>query len=749
VATISATTVGRDLNTLFAVGAVGDLSDADLLGRFVAGRGEGASEAAFSVIVARHGPMVLGVCERVLRNRHAADDAFQATFLILARKASTVRVEPGDSLGRWLYGVSVRVARRAKAICLAERALVREFHNVEPPDKSTSQDFAAIHDLREVIDGAIARLPRRYRSVVVLCYLEGLTQEEAASRLRCPVGTIRSRLHRARNRLRSSLTRRGLAPAVTGSTLLAGTTTKANVPPALAQATIASAGRLCAGGALAGTVSTAILTLVRMESRSMIMNKGLWALLLSMAAGLTATGAIALGHGPRDDPKAPAPPADPSKVDTAVARSSASIADRFAKIRAEYDAKNDALMEAQAKVKGQREHNKLYQTMAPDEAAYSRRVVDLVLSSPSEPAARDALTWVLNKVFMFDYGPYGDEFSRAAALLVRHHADDPDAVRVGLGLGEGVTAHRDILLMQLYATAKSREAKGLARLALAQYLEMKAKFIRGVGNSRERRKNVFIGFIDDDDKVVDKAIPESDEEYAYRMELRLYDPDAVQKEAERLYEEVIAEDADVPHITLKIRELEAIRQAPKPSWNGKPLTTEELGQLDRILAQKATLGEVAHGRLDDLRNLVNGKPAPSIEGVDLEGKPLSLSDHRGKVVVLSFWGSWCGPCMREVPTERELVERYKDKPFVLLGVNCGEDKQAALEAVANEKITWRSWHDGDSGEGPIVKRYHVRKYPTFFIIDGDGRISAKDAPGSKLKELVDALFKKEGHEGRG
>jgi RNA polymerase sigma factor (sigma-70 family) len=209
-----ATTTRSDPATPFGVGSVGQLSDAELLTRFTSGQGDAVSQAAFEVIVARHGPMVLGVCRRVLRDAHAAADAFQATFLILTRNARSVHVE--DSLGRWLYGVCIRVARRARAITQAERAQVLALNEFDQPDEVAASDPCQHDDLRKAIDGEIARLPGRYRSAVVLCYLEGLTQEQAARRLLCPLGTVQSRLHRARERLRSGLSRRGLAPTARG-----------------------------------------------------------------------------------------------------------------------------------------------------------------------------------------------------------------------------------------------------------------------------------------------------------------------------------------------------------------------------------------------------------------------------------------------------------------------------------------------------------------------------------------------------
>ena len=143
-----------------------------------------------------------------------------------------------------------------------------------------------------------------------------------------------------------------------------------------------------------------------------------------------------------------------------------------------------------------------------------------------------------------------------------------------------------------------------------------------------------------------------------------------------------------------------------------------------------------------MQNLIAGKPAPEIDGVDFDGKPLKLSDYRGKVVVLVFWGTWCGPCMREVPHERALAERLKDKPFAVLGVNCDDDKQAAVNAIKSERMTWPNWHDGAPGEGPIAKRYHIRGYPSVFVIDGQGIIRQTQTYllGDVLDKAIDDLL---------
>jgi thiol-disulfide isomerase/thioredoxin len=436
-----------------------------------------------------------------------------------------------------------------------------------------------------------------------------------------------------------------------------------------------------------------------------------------------------------DDPTAQSPaPAKTPQSDGPDRRPERPIAERSAQIRAEFQAEQAASRQAAKKAEAPAAKGAVAAKRPIDLFAdYARRMVDLAESSPHDPAARDALLWVLDPAGR-DTGAYGDQFARAAALLVRHHGDDPEAVRVGLGLDNAVSPRRDALLLGFYAAAKGREAKGLARLALAQYLAKKAKavvFARRV-EGRPKRRVIGGGKIREFDRT--------DEEYADLLALRQCDPQALQAEAERLFEEVIADYGDVPHVTHRVRELEASLRAPVPVPNGKPLTAENRRRIEEVLARKRTLGEEAEARVDDMLNLADGKPAPEIEGVDVDGKPLRLSDYRGKVVMLVFWGSWCGPCMAQVPHERGLVERLKGQPFALLGVDCEENKDTARGVMARERMTWPNWFDGDVGTGPIARRYHIRGYPRVFVLDAKGVIRGRTGGSVGLDGTVDKLL---------
>lgn len=196
----------RQIDRLFETGTLVGLSDRQLLERFVAGE---SAEAAFEALVDRHGPMVRSVCRSILGGRDDADDAFQATFLVLARRAGTIR--SGDALGSWLYGVACRVAARARADAGRRRMLERylvERARVEP----ARDDRSGAEPMPEVLE-ELERLPERYRAPIVLCYLEGRSHEQAAGILGCAQRTVETRLRRGRARLKDRLVRRGLAPA--------------------------------------------------------------------------------------------------------------------------------------------------------------------------------------------------------------------------------------------------------------------------------------------------------------------------------------------------------------------------------------------------------------------------------------------------------------------------------------------------------------------------------------------------------
>ncbi len=198
--------VERHLHTLFNVGVVGGLTDGQLLEQFTCRRGE-AAEVAFAALLQRHGPMVLRACLEIVGNDHDAQDAFQATFLILARKGRTLWVK--DSLGPWLHRVANRAAIRVKTTANRQRAIERRV--AESGENRSRFETRSREDIGQALHEEVDQLPSHYRLPIVLCDLEGRSYDEAARYLGCPVGTVRSRLARGRARWSE---RRGLAPNV-------------------------------------------------------------------------------------------------------------------------------------------------------------------------------------------------------------------------------------------------------------------------------------------------------------------------------------------------------------------------------------------------------------------------------------------------------------------------------------------------------------------------------------------------------
>ena len=238
----------RELGTLFNEGAVGMLSDGQLLDRFV----ERRDASAFEAIVERYGPLVWGVCRRVLRDHHDAEDAFQATFLVLARKAASVM--PREKLGNWLYGVAFQTAMKARATRAKRRVRERPAWEMTEPEAVPDEHA---DELLSRLDREVTRLPEKYRMPIILCELEGKTHRQAAEQLGWPVGTVSGRLSRARALLASRLSRPG-TPLTVGAlgVLLAHDVARAGVPPELVRSTAQAASLSMAGKAVtAGVVS--------------------------------------------------------------------------------------------------------------------------------------------------------------------------------------------------------------------------------------------------------------------------------------------------------------------------------------------------------------------------------------------------------------------------------------------------------------------------------------------------------------
>jgi RNA polymerase sigma factor (sigma-70 family) len=254
-----------------------EAADRQLLDRFALER----DGAAFEALVQRYGAMVLGVCQRLLDNAHDAEDAFQATFLVLVRKAGSI-ARP-ELLGNWLYGVACRVAKKARSVAVRRR--IHERQAAVMPSSEPSPDVSR-GELRGLLDQELGQLPEKYRAPLVLCYLQGLTNEQAARRLGWPAGSISYRLSRARELLRARLARRkeGLTSGAF-ATLLAGGAFQSAVPAPLADQTVQAGVALVHGQAVA--ISPAVQILVDSTVQAMRIDPTRWVAGLVLAVVLT------------------------------------------------------------------------------------------------------------------------------------------------------------------------------------------------------------------------------------------------------------------------------------------------------------------------------------------------------------------------------------------------------------------------------------------------------------------------------
>src|SRR5262245_40607704 len=307
--------VFQRIRALAAVHTSRTCSDRELLQRFLTAD----DEAAFTLLVERHGPMVQALCRRLLRDRHEADDACQAAFLVLARKARSVRKQ--ESLASWLHGVAFRISlslRRQRA------RRVRREQAASRPDVQAADDNLTWRELRAVLDEELERLPERYRAPLILCYLEGKTRDEAAQQLGAKPGALHGLLDRGRKLLRDRLSKRGLPlSAALFATALAESATRAALAPAVAVASARAALALVRGETIGdGLIGSQVLTLVTEASQAMFMTKLKVGAALVVAAGILTSvvggslSSVSFAQAPASQPKSSTPAATPQTTES-------------------------------------------------------------------------------------------------------------------------------------------------------------------------------------------------------------------------------------------------------------------------------------------------------------------------------------------------------------------------------------------------------------------------------------------------
>ncbi len=315
----------------------------------------------------------------------------------------------------------------------------------------------------------------------------------------------------------------------------------------------------------------------------------------------------------------------------------------------------------------------------------TQEALELAQANPTVPAAVEALEFV---IMAARAGP-GDHSYRAIEILRHGHVRDPGMGRICGRIFYFVHAPvAEALIRSVLKEHPNRGDRGQACHTLATYLMLQAKMVRRIREQpamidayvRERHKAATAQFVKE------------------------ADPDALDRQAEALLERVVAEFADV---------------------------------LDWY--QKRPLGAIAEGELFALRHLAVGKMAPEVVGRDHEWKLFALGEYRGKVVVLTFSGNWCGPCVGMYPQERELAARHAGKPFALLSVNTDASVDTLRKSIAKGEITWRCWWDGGM-TGPITTQWGIVSFPSIFVLDRAGVIRFKDVWGEDLDRAVTSLL---------
>ncbi len=345
-------------------------------------------------------------------------------------------------------------------------------------------------------------------------------------------------------------------------------------------------------------------------------------------------------------------------------------------------------------------------------------MLELASRHPEDPTSFDALAWGA----ILGYNTTGSD--EAAEMLVRRYGSDKRLWLICQEMRRGVISPaRGILLRAILVHNADRATRGRACFDLAEYNSDLANFSRIL-------------------KVPGlkpwQAMAYSDERLDW---FRGLEPTRVEDEAAQLYQRVLNEFADV--VPIKWFTVPRMLDCDPRTVYGPGKD----GELDT-----GTLAERARPALDELRRLAVGRIAPEIEGRDIDGRRFKLSDYRGQVVVLTFSGTWCGPCKAMYPHQREIVVRMKVRPFALLSVMTDENAGAIRKEIDSGEITWRCWWEQGGAHGPIPAAWNVRGYPTVYVLDHKGVIRLKftgslatdrgpNDPQPPIDEFIERLIK--------
>jgi thiol-disulfide isomerase/thioredoxin len=341
---------------------------------------------------------------------------------------------------------------------------------------------------------------------------------------------------------------------------------------------------------------------------------------------------------------------------------------------------------------------------------FTARLLQFAEENRQDRAALDALLKVVEISGVGRDRASFPSVRRAVDMLIADHLQDEWVIQTFLRRSILGGPNMEAYLRALLAKGRDRDMLGRACMSLVRCINIRMNVAA---------RPFFDHPEDHPDRLAATKYLDSRLDPDYIAYIRTADPVALMAEREALLERVVNEFGDVPAV---------------PKWATAKAKSDE-----------RTLGDSAKAALYSIQSLAVGKVAPEIEGEDIDAKSMKLSEHRGKVVVLVFWGTWCAPCMASIPREKVMVERLKGRPFALIGINSDSDRVKLKSVIAEKGITWRSWWDRDPARGPIATRWDVHAWPTVIVLDAKGVIRFRGLGFLRrpemLDEAVDSLLK--------
>ena len=784
-----------------ALQLLAEYPDADLLGRYVLDR----ADDAFAQLVMRYSRLVWGQCRNLLPAEADAEDAFQATFLVLARSAESLPA--GVPLGPWLHGVAFKVCKNAQGAFVRrsnrEKACSQPEGGRPVADSAWEKAFATV--AREV-----QKLPEAQRTAFVLCYIQGRSAAEAATALGLTVGTVATRLSRAKETLLSRLAKHDLGAGAL--VLCAVTVVGSSAPAALIQSTLAT---VSAGAPWPGSIPILLHGATEMTLRFKLLAVGL----------LVATG-LGLGAYLVLDTKSPA------DVPSAKFVAPAPLEGEWRCVGMQRDGKKRAIW-AQRQLprsivfRGDVVTFKPWYsedgtfTLSPDHA------IDVVARSEGRDKARvvlgiysvagDRLRICIENGFpetprpdgfttgdggnryLFDFVkvPAGTTLQETATDRMRAILSEEDSQEL-TGKKELKPTEREQLAARCIAihvdfpgteeataglfwviTNAPDGKAGKAALSILKGGHIAGAELAALENCvGQKRGNIGHGQLSGEIEyelapILMERVRRTPDDPAgagilsaicctYKGDTDIEAP-PVFAAAAAMIAERWTKSPEISHF------LETFILSSRRPWLQQYEPTvrrilaespDEYVRLHAGFALAKIVSEAGESRQDEAQKLFAdyvaryefgqektrwssiaesyvaqskaemegikvrriGGPAPVVKGVDLDGKPMELADYKGKVVLVSFWATWCGPCMRLIPHERKLVEQLKGRPFALVGVNGDKIKDFDQKVIAKNAISWRSFQDIRPDQTPISDEWKVGGWPTLFLIDHTGTI---------------------------